>query len=69
MMELKLKGRRPQKELHYYLAKDGRAGMLRSFNLDGSFCLQFGSGGPFETVAKEDIDRKLTEDEFWRIIG
>lgn len=52
----------------YYLHNDGRPAMLRYINMDGTLHLQFGSSGPFEDVAKEDV-KQITEQEFERIRG
>lgn len=53
----------------YYLMNDGRAGSLKSIEMDGSLYMQFGSDGPFEYVSPDEVQRKLTEDEFWKIRG
>jgi len=51
----------------YFLLADGRVGLLRHYNTDGSAHMQLGSGGPFEDVARKDMLKQITEEEFMNL--
>ena len=53
-----------QSRFRYFLLADGRVGLLRHYNIDGSAHMQLGAAGPFEDVKGPDMLKQITEDEF-----